>query len=32
MYFFNITVLKTGLVLATVIVLGLIISMFRSRR
>jgi ubiquinone biosynthesis protein len=32
MYTFNITVLKTGLALAVIIVLGLIISMFRSRR
>jgi len=32
MYFFNITVLKTGLALAVIIILGLIISMIRSRR
>jgi len=32
MYLFNIAVLKTGLVLAVIIVLGLVISMIRSRR
>jgi ubiquinone biosynthesis protein len=32
MYVFNIIVLKTGLGLAVIIVIGLIISMFRSRR
>lgn len=32
MYFFNITVLKTGLALEAIIILGLIISMLRSRR
>ncbi|RJE46687.1 2-octaprenylphenol hydroxylase [Dehalobacter sp. MCB1] len=32
MVVFNITVLKTGLAFAAVIVLGLVISMFRSRR
>ncbi|MDD2297270.1 MAG: hypothetical protein PHX79_05590, partial [Sphaerochaetaceae bacterium] len=31
MYLFNIVVLKVGLALAVVIVLGLILSMFRSR-
>lgn len=32
MHAFNIAILKTGLVLAVIIVLGLIVSMFRSRR
>ncbi|MEN6314423.1 MAG: AarF/UbiB family protein [Clostridiaceae bacterium] len=32
MYVFNIAVLKTGLALAAVIVIGLVVSMFRSRR
>lgn len=31
MYLFNIVILKVGLALAVVIVLGLILSMFRSR-
>jgi ubiquinone biosynthesis protein len=32
MYTFNFAVLKTGLALVVIIVLGLIVSMFRSRR